>query len=207
MSHSTGHLGERVTPLVDGELDGELTDRAHAHLAACRSCREAVDAERLIKRRLAVLVVPPVQDEFLSRLLQLAGPAGPLPPRPGYVPGSPRPRAVPAGPPPRRGATHPLARLRSSRPGARRRVADRVMAGALGPRGRLVLVMAGAACLVGVGVGVAADSPVGGRSPGPRQADQFVLESALVTGMLPTVTATSTATATATATRSPALAR
>ena len=35
------HLGERLSALIDGELDGAELDRAHAHLAGCEPCRTA----------------------------------------------------------------------------------------------------------------------------------------------------------------------
>ena len=40
------HLGDRMTPLVDGQLPVDATERAHAHLASCDGCREAVETER-----------------------------------------------------------------------------------------------------------------------------------------------------------------
>ena len=33
------HLGDQLSALVDGELDGAERDRAHAHLASCEQCR------------------------------------------------------------------------------------------------------------------------------------------------------------------------
>ncbi len=33
------HLGDRLSALVDGELDGAELDRAYAHLAGCTRCR------------------------------------------------------------------------------------------------------------------------------------------------------------------------
>ena len=89
------HLGERVSGLVDGQLSAADTERAMAHLAGCRACRDAVETERLMKARLACLSGPEPSDGLLGRLLAMGGPSGPLPPRPGYVPGSPRPQSVP----------------------------------------------------------------------------------------------------------------
>lgn len=88
------HLGDRVAALVDGQLPPDAVERAHAHLAGCRPCREAVEAERLMKARLAALRGPGPDAEFLQRLLAMGGPNGPLPPRAGHVPGMPRPPAV-----------------------------------------------------------------------------------------------------------------
>jgi hypothetical protein len=88
------HLGERVSALVDGQLPVDATERAHAHLANCRDCRDAVEAERLMKARLRCLPDLGPGADFVSRLLAMGGPAGPLPPRPGHVPGTPRPEPV-----------------------------------------------------------------------------------------------------------------
>ena len=88
------HLGERASALVDGQLSAEATERAMAHLAGCRPCRDAVEVERLTKSRLAFLSGPEPTGDLMSRLLAMGGPSGPLPPRPGHVPGSPRPHPV-----------------------------------------------------------------------------------------------------------------
>jgi hypothetical protein len=88
------HLGDRVAALVDGQLPADVVDRAHAHLVGCRPCREAVEAERLMKGRLACLRGPEPGVDLMQRLLAMGGPNGPLPPRGGHVPGTPRPQPV-----------------------------------------------------------------------------------------------------------------
>lgn len=90
------HLGDRVSSLVDGQLPMEAVERAHSHLANCRDCRDAVEAERLMKARLSCLPAPEPAADLVGRLLTMGGPSGPLPPRPGHVPGSPRPVPVTA---------------------------------------------------------------------------------------------------------------
>jgi hypothetical protein len=90
------HLGERVAALVDGQLCAEAVERAHAHLAGCRACRDAVEAERLMKARLASLRGPAPSSDLQQRLLALGGPNGPMPPRVGHVPGTPRPQPIAA---------------------------------------------------------------------------------------------------------------
>lgn len=67
------HLGDRVTDLVDGQLSPEATETAHAHLAGCLSCREAVEAERLMKSRLASLAGPGPSSDLVGRLLAIGG--------------------------------------------------------------------------------------------------------------------------------------
>src|SRR3954469_24971548 len=107
------HLGERVTSLVDGQLSVEFAERALMHVAGCDECREAVESERLMKQRLASLSALEPADFLVRRLLELAGPSGPLPPRSGHVPGSPslRPEIFVGRPPTRRGTTrNPFAR-------------------------------------------------------------------------------------------------
>jgi hypothetical protein len=91
------HLGEKVSSLVDGQLSVDAAERAHMHIAGCVDCRQAVEFERLMKQRLSVLGAPTLGEDLVSRLIHLAGPSGPLPPRPGHVPGSPRPQLADAG--------------------------------------------------------------------------------------------------------------
>lgn len=49
-----GHLGDRVSALVDGQIDSETAERLWQHTAECPTCEQAVDAERWVKRRMAV---------------------------------------------------------------------------------------------------------------------------------------------------------
>lgn len=84
----SGHLGERVTALVDGELSHDARDRALAHLASCPHCRAAVDAERLTKGRVAALdasgMAPGPSPELMARLRAVGhAPEPPEPPQDG----------------------------------------------------------------------------------------------------------------------------
>ena len=182
------HLGDRVTPLVDGQLPPDATERAFAHITTCQQCRQQVDAERLTKSRLATLADPEPSSDLVDRLLQLAGPAGPLPPRDGRVPGTPRvhpvsaPAAAPSRPP---SAPSRPGAARSSRLGRLRRPAAR---GSRRSRLRMAATLVGALTIVGAGV-------VGGLSltaarPGPTivpPVDVFVVEHAATTSDLPFV--------------------
>lgn len=85
------HLGDRVAPLVDGQLPPDQAEKATMHVASCDRCRAAVEAERQTKQRLAALGPVEPRADFMRQLMQMAGPVGPLPPRPGHVPGTPRP--------------------------------------------------------------------------------------------------------------------
>jgi hypothetical protein len=168
------HLGERVSALIDGQLNAEATERAMAHLAGCRECRDAVEIERLTKTRLAYLCGPEPAGDLIGRLLAMGGPSGPLPPRPGHVPGMPRPKplAVAAGPvlmradPVRPPAGRPAAGPRQTGPGQAgpgRRPSVRRR------RARLAGAVLGALGVVGAGVGglvlTAPSITAGGLSP------------------------------------------
>ncbi|WP_432485975.1 anti-sigma factor family protein [Kineococcus esterisolvens] len=137
------HLGARVSPLVDGRLAPDAAQRAGEHLRACCECADAVEAERLVRARLQALPEPEVSGDLLVRLLDIGGPAGPLPPRDRLMAAPARP-AVGAAPPGRGGAVRPL----GSRPAARvgRRVGRRVR------RRPVAAALAGTFSLLGVGI-------------------------------------------------------
>ena len=50
-----GHLGDRVSALLDGQLSDAESERAWTHLAHCRDCQRQVECESWIKRRVAGL--------------------------------------------------------------------------------------------------------------------------------------------------------
>lgn len=50
-----GHLGSRVSALLDGQLSAEDTERAWAHVHTCHQCRDLVEREGWVKTRLAGL--------------------------------------------------------------------------------------------------------------------------------------------------------
>lgn len=50
-----GHLGNRVSALLDGQLPAEEAERAWAHVHVCHFCRDAVEREGWVKTRLAGL--------------------------------------------------------------------------------------------------------------------------------------------------------
>lgn len=103
------HLGERLTALVDGELDHAERERVLAHLAHCTPCRGEVDAHRRLKAALGGLrdTFPLPPPDLAARLLAVAAAE----------------RSAPAGPPltPRsarrpRGAGRPGGRAGARRP-------------------------------------------------------------------------------------------
>ena len=76
------HLGDRLSALVDGELDGAELDRAHAHLAGCERCRAEAAELRALKQKLRELMTgAPAEAAMTRRLIAMTGPGGPLPPR------------------------------------------------------------------------------------------------------------------------------
>ncbi len=50
-----GHLGNRVSALLDGQLSAKDTEDAWAHVYACHACRDLVEREGWVKTRLAGL--------------------------------------------------------------------------------------------------------------------------------------------------------
>ena len=50
-----GHLGSRVTALLDGRLTPAEEERAWDHVHACHPCRDAVEREGWVKTRLVSL--------------------------------------------------------------------------------------------------------------------------------------------------------
>lgn len=50
-----GHLGNRVSALLDGQLSVRETEEAWAHVYACHACRDLVEREGWVKTRLAGL--------------------------------------------------------------------------------------------------------------------------------------------------------
>jgi anti-sigma factor RsiW len=157
------HLGDRLSALVDGELDGAERDRAHAHLASCQQCRTEAAELRALKQKLSMLVSgAPAEAAMTRRLIAMTGPGGPLPSRRRLLRLAPAPRAV--------------ARRGTLRPGSR------------GPVRRCYLVL-GAVSLV-VGLSTAAFTAGGGgeAAPGPRitpPVEMYSVEHAIITGEVP----------------------
>src|SRR5580698_2877052 len=71
------HLGDRLSALVDGELDGAESDRAHAHLASCEQCRAEAAELRVLKQKMRTLMTgAPAEAAMTSRLVAMPGPGG-----------------------------------------------------------------------------------------------------------------------------------
>ncbi len=156
------HLGDRLSALVDGELDGAERDRAHAHLAGCERCRAEAAELRALKRKLRALMAGvPAEAAMTSRLIAMTGPGGPLPPRSRLLRVVPGRRPSP-GPAPGR-----------SRPGGRR---------------RRYLVLGAVSLVVGLGTAAFTVGGGGDAAPGPRitpQVEMYSVEHAITTGEVP----------------------
>jgi len=66
-----GHLGGRVSALVDGQLSPEAAGRAWSHVLGCSGCRDAVERETWVKGRLAGLGAsdpPPGLSEVIGQV-------------------------------------------------------------------------------------------------------------------------------------------
>jgi hypothetical protein len=50
-----GHLGTRVSALLDGQLSAEEEDKAWQHVHSCHFCRDLVEREGWVKTRLSTL--------------------------------------------------------------------------------------------------------------------------------------------------------
>jgi anti-sigma factor RsiW len=161
------HLGDRLSALIDGELDGAERDRASAHLASCEQCRTEAAELRALKRKLSTLLSKaPAEAAMTRRLIAMTGPGGPLPPRRRL----PRLAAGPGA------ADRRKTRRETRRPGSR------------GPVRRRYLVI-GAVSLV-VGLSTAAFTAGGGgqAAPGPRitpPVEMYSVEHAITTGEVP----------------------
>jgi anti-sigma factor RsiW len=155
------HLGDRLSALVDGELDGAELDRAHAHLASCERCRAEAAELRALKRKLRGLTAgAPAEADITRRLIAITGPGGPLPPRQRRLRLAPGPSAGPG----------------TRGPGSRRRVRRRY------------LVLGAMFFVIGLGTVAFSVGGAGQAAPGPKitpPVEMYVVEHAITTGQIP----------------------
>lgn len=165
------HLGERVTALVDEQLDHDARDVALVHLARCSACQAAVAAERGVAAMLRNLPDVRPSEGFVQMLLALPGPEGPLPPDRRSFPGATpapakwRPPAIPAGRVPKPREPHT-----DAAPTARRSAVRYALAGSMS-----------------LGVLTAALASLGGEPEDPvvPPTQQFTVEHTRSSGALP----------------------
>jgi len=74
-----GHLGSRVSALLDGQLAPAEAEKAWAHVHACHSCRDLVEREGWIKTQLAGLSLAGGSDAPSYLKGSLLGPGEPSP--------------------------------------------------------------------------------------------------------------------------------
>jgi anti-sigma factor RsiW len=174
------HLGDRLAAFVDAELPHDARDRVLAHLTVCAECRAAADAERLVKAALAAIQGPRPSEDLTRRLLALAEPGEPMPPRRRLVDSSVRQPTVPVGD-----------WTRGGRPVAGRPASRSPGGSAAGVRRRHPRLQFVAAAGIGVAVALGAAVVLGGREqPGPALGpgnDWFAVQHAATTGGLPLV--------------------
>jgi anti-sigma factor RsiW len=73
------HLGQRLSALIDGELDYDERDRVLGHLARCGWCRDEAAALRTLKRRMNALGETAAGAALTGRLMGLSGDDGAWP--------------------------------------------------------------------------------------------------------------------------------
>ena len=160
------HLGDRLSALVDGELDGAERDRAYAHLAGCEPCRIEAAELRALKRKLSTLLPrAPAEAAMTRRLIAMTGPGGPLPSRRRLL------RLAPAARPTRRET-----RRETRRPGSR------------GPVRRRYLVVGTMSLVVALSTAAFTAGGGGSATPGPRitpPVEMYSVEHAITTGEVP----------------------
>jgi anti-sigma factor RsiW len=66
------HLGQRLSALIDGELEGGERERVLLHMTRCDSCREEVAALRTLKRRMSALGEAAAGAGLTGRLMGLS---------------------------------------------------------------------------------------------------------------------------------------
>ncbi len=187
------HLGQRLSGLVDGELGDAERDRVHAHLAGCGKCRAEAVALRTLKRRIHGLEETAADAALTRRLIALAEPGEPVPPRSRPVRGtsSPRPAFRTFSDDHPRSPRQPASAARGTRP-VRLTLAAAATHGPAGTRfrhGHIRYVLFGVMSLLVVGIGGAAFMMGGGQpSPGPRitpPVEMYSVEHAVTTGEVP----------------------
>lgn len=65
-----GHLGARVSALLDGQLSAEESERAWLHVHGCHACRDLVEREGWVKTRLAGFAGTPATQPAVSDRLK-----------------------------------------------------------------------------------------------------------------------------------------
>lgn len=123
------HPSDKLSAVVDGELDHDSRDKVLSHLVGCDTCRSEVDAQRRLKARLAATAAPDPSVDLMQRLMGVSSFS--TEPREEI-----RPVLTPAAftLSPQRSA-FPAARNDATRPGSRTATRSRRRTGVLGAAG------------------------------------------------------------------------
>jgi anti-sigma factor RsiW len=124
------HPLDKLSAVVDGELDHDSRDKVLSHLVGCDTCRSEVDAQRRLKARLAATAAPDPSMDLMQRLMGVSSFG--TEPREEI-----RPVLTPAAAftlSPQRSA-FPAARSDATRPGSRTATRSRRRTGVLGAAG------------------------------------------------------------------------
>jgi len=87
-----GHLGDRVSALLDGQMTSAEEERAWTHVHACHQCRDLVEREGWVKTRLAGLSFDTACAPSSFKESLLASCSAGLPPGDVYLASCPDPR-------------------------------------------------------------------------------------------------------------------
>jgi anti-sigma factor RsiW len=138
------HPMDKLSAVVDGQLDHDSRDKVLSHLVSCDTCRAEVDAQRRLKARMAALEVPEPSTDLMQRLMGVSSFA--TEPREEVRPVlTPAPTLFPQR------SAFPAARTGVSRPGAPRPTRSRRRTGVLSAAGSAAAVasLLGTAFVVG----------------------------------------------------------
>jgi len=135
---------DKLSAVVDGQLDHDSRDKVLSHLVGCDTCRAEVDAQRRLKARMAALEAPDPSTDLMQRLMGVSSFA--TEPREEVRPVlTPAPTLFPQR------SAFPAARTGASRPGAPRPIRSRRRTGVLSAAGSAAAVasLLGTAFVVG----------------------------------------------------------
>jgi len=87
-----GHLGDRVSALLDGQMSPVEEERAWAHVHDCHQCRDLVEREGWVKTRLAGLSFEGAAAPSSLKGSLLSSLSNGVPPGEAYLASAPDPR-------------------------------------------------------------------------------------------------------------------
>ena len=127
------HPLDKLSAVVDGQLDHDSRDKVLSHLVGCDTCRTEVDAQRRLKARMAALETPDPSTDLMQRLMGVSSFS--TEPREEV-----RPVVTPVSLFPQRSAFPAGRSTGGTRPGAARGARSRRRAGVLGAAGSAAAV-------------------------------------------------------------------